>query len=325
MRLPVLMMVMLFAQTTHAAAFDLQGHRGARGLMPENTLAAFARALTIGVTTLELDTGITSDGVVVITHNQALSPAITRRSNGRWLAADTPTIHALTQDELAQYDVGRIDGSSKMASRFPEQTPVDGARIPTLDAVLDLVEKSGNERVRLNIETKINPRKPGNSVDPETFVQALVGVIRARHFEARTSIQSFDWRTLQITQSIAPEIETAYLSARQEWLDNIGTKGPSPWTAGFDITSHANSVPAMVHAAGGKVWSPFHGDIDSGQIEAAHALGLKVIPWTVNKPAAMENLIEMGVDGAITDYPDRLRAVMADRNLALPQRTPVEP
>jgi glycerophosphoryl diester phosphodiesterase len=114
--------------TSSALAFDLVGHRGARGLAPENTLPGFARALSLGVTTLELDTAITKDGVIVISHDPALNPDITRDRNGKWLGKFGPGIHSLTFDELQQYDVGRLKPNTDYAKLFPEQRPVDRAR-----------------------------------------------------------------------------------------------------------------------------------------------------------------------------------------------------
>ena len=140
-----------------ALALDLQGHRGARGLAPENTLPAFATALSLGVTTLELDTGITKDGVVVISHNTTLNPDITRDRAGQWLGGPGPAIYNLTFPELQQYDVGRIKPGTDYAKQFPEQKAVDGTRIPRLAELFALVKKSGNEQIRFNIETKLSP------------------------------------------------------------------------------------------------------------------------------------------------------------------------
>ncbi|CAN0506363.1 unnamed protein product, partial [Scytosiphon promiscuus] len=207
------------------------------------------------------------------------------------------------------------------------QQVVDGTQIPTLRQVFDLVTRSGNEMVRLNIETKINPGKPENTVGPEAFVDALLAVITEQSFEDRVTIQSFDWRTLQLVQTKAPAIETVYLTAQQDWLDNVKSDGgkASPWSAGFSLAQYDGNVPAMVKATGGAVWSPFSGDVTNERIQQAQALGLKVIPWTVNDSDAMGKLMDAGVDGIISDYPDRLRAVMRDRNMDLPVATPVQP
>jgi glycerophosphoryl diester phosphodiesterase len=309
-----------------ACALDLQGHRGARGLAPENTLVAFAKALTIGVTTLELDVVMTRDDVLVISHDTALNPDITRGPDGRFLAARGPAIRQLTFDELQRYDVGRLDPARPYAAQHPQQRSADGARIPRLIDLFALIRKAGNNMVRVSIETKITPLRPDDTPAPEPFAQALVGAIRAAGLEHRASIQSFDWRTLQVVQREAPEIETVYLTAQRQWLDNIGAarSEPSAWTAGIAWRDHG-SVPKMIRAAGGKTWSSYYGDLDADIVREAHALGLQVLAWTVNAPQDMEHMIDLGVDGLITDRPDVAREVMQRRGLALPKGTPVEP
>lgn len=306
---------------------DLQGHRGARGLMPENSLPGFAHALTLGVTTLELDVGVTADGVVVVSHDRTLSPALTRNANGHWLPERGPAIASLTFAALKQFDVGRLNPAHSYARRYPEQQAVDGTQIPSLAAVFDLTKHAGNESVRFNIETKLSPSAPSETVTPEVFARALLKVIQTKGMAARVTVQSFDWRTLQAIQREAPDIPTVYLTAQQGWLNNIeaGEEGPSPWTAGFDIDEYEGSVPRLVKAAGGAVWSPYHREIDADLLREAHRLGLKVVVWTVNDPSRMDALLALGVDGIISDYPDRLRAAMARRGLPLPLPTPVSP
>lgn len=309
-----------------AAAFDLQGHRGARGLAPENTLPAFAAALSTGVSTLELDTGVTRDGVVVIAHDRHLNPDITRDAGGRWLEPPGPTVRSLTFAELQGYDVGRIKPGIDYARRYPEQRAIDGTRMPRLLDLIALIRKSGNQAVRLNIETKISPLQPGETADPESFARALIDVLRAENMQSRATIQSFDWRTLRVVQKLAPGVETSCLTAQQKWLDNVGAGNPagSPWVAGFQHKEHG-SVPRMVKAAGCAVWSPFFGDLDRAKAAEAKTLGLKVLPWTVNEPAQIAALLELGVDGLITDRPDIARQVMAERKMPLPAATPVTP
>jgi glycerophosphoryl diester phosphodiesterase len=308
-------------------ALDLQGHRGARGLAPENTLPAFARALSLGVTTLELDIGLTRDGVVVVAHDPALNPDITRGPDGQYLAAPGPAIAALTLAELKRYDVGRIKPGTRYAEQFSDQQPADGARIPTLGEVFDLARRSGNDAVRFNIETKIDPEKPELTESPEAMTDALVKAVRDAGMAARVTIQSFDWRTLRRVQSLAPEIATVYLTIESRSLDNLrrGLAGPSPWTAGLDIDGHGGSTPRLVKAAGGAAWSPFFRNLTQETLAEAKALGLKVVPWTVNAPEDMARLIDLGVDGIITDRPDRLREVAAARGIALPRPTSVAP
>jgi glycerophosphoryl diester phosphodiesterase len=299
-----------------AKAFDLQGHRGARGLMPENTIAAFEKALEIGVTTLETDLALTKDGHLVIAHDPVLNPDLVRTPDGKWLAKSGPPIRSLTLAEVQTYDVGRINPASKYAAQFPDQKPVDGARMPALAELFALVARSGKS-VRLNIETKIRPDRPEETADPETFARAVVEAVRAAKMESRTTIQSFDWRTLVIAKRLAPEIDTVCLTI--ETGSNNNVKGvdnkPSAWTAGHDLAAYGGSVAKLVHAAGCGTWSIFWRNITPERVAEAHALGLKVIPWTVNEPADMARLTDMKIDGLITDYPDRARGVLADKGL----------
>jgi glycerophosphoryl diester phosphodiesterase len=316
------------AITTPAAqAFELQGHRGARGLLPENTLAGFAKALSIGVTTLELDVGVTKDGVVVVGHDERLNGAIARGPDGTWLSGVGAPVSHLSFAELRTYDVGRLNPAHRYARRFASQRPVDGATIPSLTEVIRLARKAGNERVRFNIETKLDPAEPGITPAPKAFAEAVIAVLEAEGVAGRAIIQSFDWRTLKHVQRIRPTIATAYLSAQRDWLDNIeiGRPGASPWTSGLDADDFGGSVPRMVKAAGGKIWSPYRRDIDAAKLKEAHDLGLEVVVWTVNDAAEMAAFIDLGVDGIITDYPGRLRRVAGDKGIALPEPTPVTP
>jgi len=310
-----LLAIVLSLVACAAQALDLQGHRGARGLAPENTLPAFERALALGVTTLELDVGMTKDGVLVISHDPFLNPDLARDASGRFLEQRGPAIHSLTWAELQAYDVGRLKPGTDYARQFPDQTPVDGARIPRLSDLFELVKRSGDANVRFDIETKLSPDKPAETPLPEPFARALVEEIRKAGMAARSQVQSFDWRTLQVVQRIAPEIPTAYLTLQRRF-DNIGAERPegSNWTAGFQYRDHG-SVPKMVKAAGGSAWSAFHGDLDVAKVKEAQALGLKVLAWTVNDPAVMERLIGYGVDGLITDRPDLARKLLEARGI----------
>ncbi|MCW5656097.1 MAG: glycerophosphodiester phosphodiesterase [Burkholderiaceae bacterium] len=312
---PVLALAVACA-TVSAGALDLQGHRGARGLAPENTLGGFEVALQHGVTTLELDIAITRDGVLVIHHDLALHPAIARDAQGRWLAQPSAPIHAMTFDELQRYDVGRLQPGHRYSANHPDQAPADGARIPRLSDLFDLVKTGGHDRVRFAIETKIDPRRPEATLSPDAFAQAVVDEIRKAGMAGRSQILSFDWRALQVVQRIAPEIPTVYLSAQQSWLDNIGASAPepSPWTAGLKYADH-RSVPRLVKAAGGRFWSVYHGDVDAAKVKEAQSLGLKVLVWTVNDAPTMERLLDLGIDGLITDRPDIARKVLDARGI----------
>jgi glycerophosphoryl diester phosphodiesterase len=302
----------LFARDDDVTGFDLQGHRGARGLRPENTLAGFAFALELGVTTLELDCAVTADGVVVVSHDPVLNPDYTRDEHGRFLDSAGPAIATLSWAQLQGYDVGRLNPGTVYAARFPDQQPVDGERIPRLADVYALVRSRGDDDVRFNVETKVFVDRPELTVPPEAFVRAVVAVVRDAGMETRTTIQSFDWRTLMIVHRTAPDIATVALTDQQPGEDTVqaGRPGPSPWLGGLDVDDFAGSVPKLVQASGARVWSPNYRDIDARVVEEAHALGLAVIPWTVSEPAAMQRVITLGVDGMISDRPDLLRSVL---------------
>ncbi|WP_289297608.1 glycerophosphodiester phosphodiesterase [uncultured Reyranella sp.] len=301
------------ASTGLAAAFDLQGHRGARGLAPENTLAAFKLAQDLGVTTLETDLAVTRDGVVVISHDPVLNPDLTRGPDGQWLATAGPPIRTLTLDELRRYDIGRVNPASKYGQQYPEQKPADGQRFPTL-AEFFAQAASG---VRFNVEIKTDPAKPHLTLDPAAFARLAVEDIRKGKAEARTTLQSFDWRGLIEAKKLAPEIATACLSIESANFDTVQRAGgrPSPWLGGLDLAAHGGSVPRLAKAAGCAVWSPFWRNVTADNVKEAQALGLKVVPWTVNAPTEMERLIDLGVDGLITDYPDRGLKVLASKGL----------
>ncbi len=302
-----------------ARAFDLQGHRGARGLAPENTLAGFARALAIGVATLETDIAVTSDGVLVLSHDPHLNPDLVRTADGSWISGKGVAIHSLALAELRRYDIGRLNPASSYARQWPEQRAVDGQRFPLLDELFALVG-ADHPAVRLNLETKITPTTGAATPDAESFAAMVVAAVRAAGLAGRVTIQSFDWRTLLVVRRIAPEIATSCLTIESSGMNTVAPdeSGASPWHAGLRRAEHGDSLPRLVKAAGCGTWSMYWRNLTPTQLAEAKALGLAVLPWTVDSPADMERLIGMGVDGLITDYPDRLRRVMAGRGLALP-------
>jgi glycerophosphoryl diester phosphodiesterase len=300
-----------------AQAFDLQGHRGARGLAPENTLAAFRAAMAVGVDTLELDVHLSADGIPMVTHDPALNRDITRSEQGEWLPGPGPLVRSLTAEQLrTRYRVDRARPDSPVAKNFPDQRPSDGERMPTLQQVLALLRTPGAEALRANIEIKIHPRNPDDTPPVDTVVRSVLDVVHSAEAEGRVTIQSFDWRVQRLVQKLAPGIPTAYLSAQRPNFDTI-TDGA--WTAGFDLKTHG-TLPKMVKAAGGATWSPNHNDLTQPLLTEAHQLGLQVVPWTGNNPADMARLIDWGVDGLITDHPERARQVMQDKKLRLPPR-----
>jgi glycerophosphoryl diester phosphodiesterase len=263
------------------------------------------------VDTLECDMAITKDGVVVIHHDLWLNPDTTRGPDGKWLEGRGPAIHDLTFEQLQQYDVGRLKPGTEYARQFPSQQAVDGTRIPKLSDLFDLVRKSGNTTVGFDCETKVSPLEPAATRPPEEFTRKVIAEIREGGMQARLMVQSFDWRTLQLVQKEAPEIRTMYLSSPGTLAPAKGG-GPSPWLAGFSAEQYG-SVPKAVRAAGGKIWAPNQGYLTQAMVTEAHALGIVVIPWTVNDPAMMTKLLDMGVDGIISDRPDVVQIELKKR------------
>ena len=305
---------------TAAGAFDLQGHRGARGLAPENTLVGFAKALSVGVTTLEFDLAMTRDGVLVVHHDLWLNPNTTRGESGVFLAERGPAIRSLTLAEVKRFDVGRLKPGTRYAETFREQQPADGTRIPTLVEVFNLVVEARADHIRFNIETKLTPTTDTDTPDPETFAQAVAAAVRQAGLEQRVTVQSFDWRTLNVLRRIAPELTRVCLTSEGIGYFNTvkpAAAGLSPWT-GLNIDDFGGSLPQLVAAAGCAVWSPFFRDLTAARVTEAKRLGLAVIPWTVNERADAGRLLDMGVDGIITDYPDRVRGILAARGIPLP-------
>jgi glycerophosphoryl diester phosphodiesterase len=296
-----------------AAAFDLQAHRGGRGIAPENTLAAFRQAIALGVTTLELDLAITKDDVVVVSHDSYLNPDLVRGPDGKWLAGIGPIIRSLELSALRRYELGRIKPDTAYARQFPMQRAVDGERIPLLREVYEIAPAP----VRLNIEIKTDPTRPNDTADPIYFAHLVVDQVKANKAVDRTMIQSFDWRTLREVRKVAPEIATACLTIESRNSDTVRRDDPmpSPWLGGLELKAHGGSLPHLAKAAGCAVWSPFWRNLTPETLAESHELGLKVIPWTVNDPADMTRLIDRKVDGLITDYPEQALAILAEKGL----------
>jgi glycerophosphoryl diester phosphodiesterase len=287
---------------------DIQGHRGARALFPENTLEGFLAAAALGVEAFELDVGMTADGVVVVSHDPALNPDITRDASGAWLTRRGPTIHSLTHAALREFDVGRIRPGSRTSSLFPGQVPHDGARIPTLAAVLAALPHA-----RFTIEVKTDPAHPDWTVPPHLLADATVAVIDAAGATGRIILESFDWRVQRHIRKTRSDVRLAWLTRAETvrnselWWDGTTAAGSIPAcvaTESLPVRVAVESLPVRVAVEGGPIWAPDHTGLTERQIQEAHALGLLVLPWTVNQPADISRLIAWGVDGLISDRPD---------------------
>jgi len=295
-----------------AKKIDIIGHRGAAGLAPENTLSAFKKACEIGVDAVELDVLLTADDKIVVHHDYNLNPEIARTADGEWLNRPGPVIRDLTLANLKTYDFGRLKPGTRYSRRYPEQQPVDGEHIPTLGEVISLLKAKCDPATQLWIEIKTNPEKPDLTPAPGAVADAVVQLLRMQNSTERVRILSFDWRALVHIQKNEPEIPTVYLSLEGRSLNNIkaGRPGASPWMAGLDIDDFSGSIPQAVKAAGGRYWAPYYKHLTNDLLNEAHALGIQVFVWTPDKRGDMIRLIEMGVDGIITNRPDILKSVV---------------
>ena len=296
--------------------FDVQAHRGGRARRPENTLAAFGFAIELGVDTVEMDLAVTKDRVVVVSHDYRLNPTITRAPDGEFLDEDAGIlIKDLDFERLQRYTVGEIKRGSDYWYRFREQAALPGERIPSLAQVFELVDSMGADTLRFNLEIKSYPPFPEYTIDYIEFVDLVIDIIREYGMESSVTIQSFDWRTLERVKEVAPAISIACLTVRNFSIDGArynlqpGGEGPSSWLANLDFDEYS-SIPTLVHAFGADILSPYYREIERRDVEEAHRLGIKVIPWTVNDQRIMKKLIGWGVDGIITDEPDLLLEVL---------------
>ena len=296
--------------TKPPVSIELQGHRGARGVLPENSIPGFQKAIAAGADCLELDIAMTRDGRIVITHDPILNPDIVR-NDGLWITEPLP-VKALTYEELKSYDIGRFRPGSGYAQQFSNQQPIDGLSIPLLSDLLNLPEARDKARLLYDIEIKTSPEAEDLTFSPEKIADATIKIIDEAGARRRSRIRSFDWRGLVHVRESAPEIELAFLTSKQPWLDNlqIGQEGRSPWLAGLDIDQFAGSAPRAIHHLGGQVWAPYYDEVNKQELDTAHELGIQVIVWTVNDETEMQKLLDLGVDGITTDYPTLGRKVI---------------
>ncbi|MCP5070793.1 MAG: glycerophosphodiester phosphodiesterase [bacterium] len=290
---------------------DAQGHRGARGLLPENTLAGFEYALELGVTTLELDLGMTRDGVLVVTHDPRVTPALCTAPDGSPIRPPGPLVRDLLLAEIQAFDCGSLNPDP---ARFPEppRRAVPGARIPTLVEVLDLEDRHGDRHMRFNIEVKV---VPASSETPplEPFVASIVRVLQHRELLTRATLQSFDWQALAVGKRLEPRLRTVALLSD----DTLEAR----WLAGL-VPSEHDGILGLLQAADEFVddfspnWQILLPRFGRGvPIRPIQEAGFRVVPWTVNEEDTMLRLLSLGVDGIITDYPDRLLDLLRERGI----------
>lgn len=277
--LAVLCFAILMSSAADTNRILVQGHRGARGMRPENTIPAFEYAIKAGVDALEMDMAVTKDNVIVISHDPILHPPVCTGPRS------SAVIHELTLAEVRQWDCGAVRNPL-----FPKQQPVPGARMPTLDEVLTLSTQGAFE---YNIETKSFPDKPELTPPPEEFVRLFLEQVRKHHLDKRVMLQSFDFRTLVAARKMAPEIRRSALTE-----------------------SDKRDFAAIAQDGGqAQIISPNYKLVTKEKVQAAHKAGLHVVPWTVNTPADWDKMIDAGVDSIISDDPAALIAYLKSKGL----------
>ncbi len=289
----------------------LIGHRGAAGLAPENTLAAFRKALEFNVDGIEMDVQLSADHGVVVHHDFTLKPETTRTADGRWLTEEAcRPIKELTLFELKTHDVGRLKPSTEYSRRYPDQQPVDGERIPTLREVIALLKGRKDARTHLWVEIKTSPEQPERAPDPEAMVEAVVTVLKKERFLSRAVLVSFDWRALLYCRKRYPRIPVLFLSDANHFLEKIRSAFSETDSKRYGLPAEKiHSIPQVIHHLGGRLWGPRFDSLTPRALAEARGLDIQVFPWTADNRKDITRLVEMGVDGIITNRPDIFRSL----------------
>lgn len=288
---------MIYLSAFSQQKFDVQGKAGCRGIMPENTIAGMIKALELGVTTLEMDAVISKDKQVVLSQEPYFNHEISLTPAGKAISFKDEKKHNIYQMDYAE--VKKYDVGSKVHARFPGQQKIKTYK-PLLAETIDSVERY----VKLNklakpdysIETKLI-RKGDNEFQPEPaeYVELIMKIVKAKKLEKRVIIQSFDVRTLQYLHQKYPKIRTSLLIDEKEDFENNIKK------LGFLPT----------------IYSPYSVLVGKTLVDKCHALGIKIIPWTINSTKEISYLMNLGVDGIITDYPNLMGAIVRLANINL--------
>ncbi len=303
-------------------SFDLQAHRGGLAEWTEESLPAFANALQVGVTTLELDTMLSEDGKIVVWHDDRIQPEKCADTAPAFSGdPEFPYVGQRVAD-LSFAQLSTLNCGYQKLPGYPEQNVAESNRIAQLKDVFALVKDSKAKKVRFNIETKVEDGKAGGPAMEELTV-AVLNEIREWGMAERSTLQSFDWTALNLARDLAadgkaPKLPLVALTSGDKAM-GVGQPGAAPELGGIDIDDYDGSLAKAAKAQGYDVISPAFAAVTDQMILEAHQLGLPVVPWTVNKRTDMERLMDMGVDGIITNFPTRLRELMDERGLKLPK------
>ncbi len=292
---------------------SLLGHRGARGLLPENTLPSLAKPFEFSAHGIEFDLQLSKDNELVIYHDLRLKSNITRNVHGKWIKKTGPPIRQLTLKQLRQYKLGRLNKHTAYGLLYRKQQTLPDQSIPTLAEMIEYFDKLNLNKTLLNIEIKHSPLEPEICPRPSTLAKRIVQEIHRLKINKRCVVSCFNWEVVRVVREIDPSLKIGCLTMADPTEDTLSpVKGKtSLWNAGLDIRDFNNIVPDMVKEFGAEYWIPYYKNLSRTAVVTAHSRGLKVFTWTVNHKATMKKLMKWGIDGIISDYPDKLEKCWA--------------
>ena len=303
---------MILSKPNH---IKIYGHRGARGVLPENTLESFKYLFENNINAYETDILISKDFVPVIAHDFRLDPSRTKDNEGNWIEDENLKIFDLTYEELLKFDVGSVNKLSRYGRRFINQKKLENQRIPKLSELLEMSSKNKSEKLLINLEIKSTPEEENLTPDPEDTVKLIMNDINESSLKDKIIVSSFDWRTLTVIKNNYPEIPRAYLTQHLTGINiNQTIYNRSPWLSFLPYYEN-HELPGIIKSQGGKAWHPYRKDITKKLVDISHQEDLPVNVWTVNKEYDMLKMIEYGVDGIMTDYPIRLKELCDKENI----------
>ncbi len=285
------------------------GHRGARGLVPENTMVGFRSAISMGIQLIEFDVVLCADGFPVITHNHTIHAPTFKTSDGSFIKHELKVLD-LNWAHLQNFEVGHLDSSTDYAKRFPDQVQLDGVKVPKLDELLNYVENAVHVPIYLMLEIKSDPSYLNDESFRKKLVSEVVQRVRDHGLTKQTLLHSFDWRVLEECKSLAPEFPTSFLTQIKQNAADVGED--SSVTVGPNLIEFGNKIPDMVEQRGGSLWCPNVQDVTPDTLARARSADLVTAVWTVNSSDEIDRMIEFGVDAIITDFPGRVQQKLAD-------------
>ena len=288
-----------------AKIIRIVGHRGARGLFPENSMVGFENILKMGVTLIELDVVFSKDKTPIITHDHTINSSTSRDVDGEFVNENIK-VSSLTVEQIKNYEIGRLDLDSDYGKRFPEQSQLDGIYMPTLQELFEKMQQPQFEQMRLMVEIKSEPDY--SSQDRENIASLVTEQIKDANLLNKVLLHSFDWLLLSEFKKKDPEITTSFLTKKGYKDESENYHSLQMYMQ--DAAGHSNAVPEKISALGGSVWCPYFKDITRDRLLSARENNLIVVVWTLNERDDIEAMIDLGVDAIVTDYPPRVMSAL---------------